>query len=189
MFSIAHTPRNGPLGGWCEGLAIQGASSCKDAAKDELSSTQAISQEWDKHFRNDHTPKWKCCCCPTPRPVFQTLRSFRAQLDEKHEARVSDYEDWVRVMTMSAYRSLGITNCPLCNEKGFRGCPLLIDHVFEHVYKFSMHALSWRTEPQANLQRSILAFDDGMSQPTQMTASMLPSVNAEIREVSSIRQP
>ncbi|KAH8194219.1 hypothetical protein TruAng_011616 [Truncatella angustata] len=115
--------------------------------------------EWREHVLSDHPPKWKCFCCTGIRPVFQSLPSFMAHLDESHESQVSD-ENFGRIMAKSTFRTFGITNCPLCNDHGPTDSPELIEHVLGHIYDFSMYALPWRTTPQTGLEKPIRTFND-----------------------------
>ncbi|KAL7922386.1 hypothetical protein ACQKWADRAFT_312970 [Trichoderma austrokoningii] len=115
--------------------------------------------EWREHVLCDHPPKWRCSCCTGIRPVFQSLPSFMAHLDEKHEGQVSD-ENFDRIMAKSTFRTFGITNCPLCNDHGPTDSPELIEHVLGHIYDFSMYALPWRTTPQTGLKKPIRTFND-----------------------------
>lgn len=115
--------------------------------------------EWSEHVLCDHPPKWRCSCCAGTRPVFQSLRSFMAHLDERHESQVSD-DTLDRIIAKSAFRTFGITNCPLCNEEGPTDSPELIEHVLGHIHDFSMYALPWRTTFQAGLRRPIRTFND-----------------------------
>lgn len=82
-----------------------------------------------------------------------------AHLDEKHGSQVSD-DTLDGIIAKSAFRTFGITNCPLCNEKGPTDAPELIEHVLGHIYDFSMYALPWRTTYQAGLRRPIRTFND-----------------------------
>ncbi|OAP63856.1 hypothetical protein AYL99_03083 [Fonsecaea erecta] len=115
--------------------------------------------EWREHVLCDHPPKWRCSCCTGTRPVFQSLPSFMAHLDEKHESQVSD-ETFERITAKSTFRTFGITNCPLCNDHGPTDSPELIEHVLGHIYDFSMYALPWRTIPQTGLNKPIRTFND-----------------------------
>jgi len=115
--------------------------------------------QWREHVLCDHPPKWRCSCCMGTRPVFQSLPSFMAHLDEKHESQVCD-ENFDRIMAKSSFRTFGITNCPLCNDHGPTDSPELIEHVLGHIYDLSMYALPWRTIPQTALKRPIRTFND-----------------------------
>ncbi|KAH8754550.1 hypothetical protein F5883DRAFT_573024 [Diaporthe sp. PMI_573] len=115
--------------------------------------------EWREHVLRDHPPKWRCSCCTGTRPVFKSLPSFIAHLDEKHEGQVSD-ESFERIMAKSSFRTFGITNCPLCNDHGPTDSPELIEHVLGHIYDFSMYALPWRTTTQTGLKKPIRTFND-----------------------------
>ncbi|KAL7933159.1 hypothetical protein V8C35DRAFT_305086 [Trichoderma chlorosporum] len=115
--------------------------------------------EWREHVIGDHPPKWRCSCCTGTRPVFQSLPSFMAHLDEKHESQVSD-ETFGHIMAKSTFRTFGITNCPLCNDHGPTDSPELIEHVLGHIYDFSMYALPWRTTPRTGLKKPIRTFND-----------------------------
>ena len=115
--------------------------------------------EWREHVLCDHPPKWRCSCCTGTRPVFQSLSSFMAHLDEEHEHQVSN-ETFESIMAKSNIRTFGITNCPLCNDHGPADSPELIEHVLGHIYDFSMYALPWRTTPQKGLKRPIRTFND-----------------------------
>jgi hypothetical protein len=129
---------------------------------------------WREHVLRDHPPKWRCSCCTGTRPVFQSLPSFMAHLDEQHENDVSD-EAFVRIMAKSTFRSFGITNCPLCNDCGPADSPELIEHVLGHIYDFSMYALPWRTVAQRTLKRPIRTFND-------VAPILCPDDNAEVAQ-------
>ncbi|KAJ4285970.1 hypothetical protein N0V90_013536 [Kalmusia sp. IMI 367209] len=118
--------------------------------------------EWREHVLRDHQPKWRCSCCTGTRPVFQSERSFMIHLDDEHESELVNIsnKDFNRIVSMSTIRPFGITSCPLCNEQGPTDSPLLIEHVLEHIYNFSMYALPWRTTPQKSLKKPIRTFND-----------------------------
>jgi tetratricopeptide (TPR) repeat protein len=115
--------------------------------------------EWREHVLRDHPPKWRCSCCTGTRPVFQSLSSFMAHLDEKHGNQVSD-ANFQRIMAKSTFRPFGITSCPLCDIHGPVDSPELVEHVLGHIYDFSMYALPWRAIPQKSVKRPIRTFND-----------------------------
>lgn len=112
---------------------------------------------WRDHFIHDHPPQWQCTYCEVdPPPIYKSLSGFITHLMshdlENTLGRLKELVSTAEIQVM------GITECPLCDSKGPRDSPDLVDHVLQHVHDFSLRSLPWPMDSIVSLDKQVGTF-------------------------------
>lgn len=114
-------------------------------------------KEWNEHFINDHPPHWQCPCCEGDFTTFKSLSEMTIHIASEHPEALS--EGLGDLLSIAEINFMGITECPLCDTEGLQDSPEIIEHVFQHVHRFSLISLPWPMDPTFSLERPVGLFD------------------------------
>ncbi|KAL7905793.1 hypothetical protein GGI35DRAFT_123193 [Trichoderma velutinum] len=104
--------------------------------------TYTTVAEWEKHFEDNHRPWHTCWLCDDSNSAFPGLEALAAHIQTKHAEEASP--GFARTVTCwSDVKTIGTSQCPLCDLTGIALSPEFIRHVLNCIHDFSLYSLPW----------------------------------------------
>ncbi|KAH8721546.1 hypothetical protein GQ44DRAFT_623072, partial [Phaeosphaeriaceae sp. PMI808] len=118
-------------------------------------------KELTGHVISEHgVACWICDIC-TPDTdqdtfdIFQTAQEWRTHLLSAHSQVIADAL-FSKLAEASTHRMIPPLECPLCDYRTMEIKPNIDPEITRHIHRFSMRALPWETEPEANRSKDHL---------------------------------
>lgn len=104
--------------------------------------TYSTVPEWENHFEEKHRSCHICRLCEYNHITFPGLEALVAHIRTEH-AEVASPRLVQTMAFWSEVKTIGTSQCPLCDKTGLAHSPEFVQHVLGCIHDFSLYSLPW----------------------------------------------